>query len=95
MSDTVELADQPALHVGSGTERGKNTTVITDEGFELGVEHFREVSPATHPMIVELAVNMARSDWSSGNEERSMKGLREHMDLAGANRVIAAMLSAS
>lgn len=82
-------------HSASGAVRGVNTDIITQAGIDKGYEHLKDMVPDTHPMIAELVLNMFRSDWSAGNEDRAMKDLMQIVDLTGAYRLVAVMVTAS
>ncbi|WIE81250.1 hypothetical protein [Curtobacterium sp. MCSS17_016] len=74
---------------------GYNVTVITDAGLTAGAKTLHDIAPNTNPMIAELILNMVRSDWSQGHEDRVEKHLMQVVDLTGAKRVLIAMLVAS
>ncbi|MGW8431629.1 hypothetical protein ACWGJ9_11100 [Curtobacterium citreum] len=74
---------------------GYNVTVITEAGLNAGAKTLHDIAPNTHPMVAELVLNMVRSDWSQGHEDRVDKHLLQVVDLTGAKRILAAMLVAS
>lgn len=71
------------------------TDNITAAGIALAGRHFAEICPNLERWKIELVVNMAASDWRSGNEDRAFTALRHYMDLTGAYRVVAAMRAGS
>ncbi len=74
---------------------GYNVTVITEAGLNAGAKALNDIAPNTSPMVAELVLNMVRSDWSQGHEDRVEKHLMQVVDLTGAKRILAAMLVAS
>jgi hypothetical protein len=74
---------------------GYNVTVITEAGVAAGAKTLYDIAPNTNPMVAELVINMVRSDWSQGHEDRVEKHLMQVVDLTGAKRILAAMLVAS
>jgi hypothetical protein len=74
---------------------GYNVTVITDAGMAAGAKTLHDIAPNTNPMIAGLILNMVRSDWSQGHEDRVDKHLLQVVDLTGAKRILSAMLVAS
>jgi hypothetical protein len=80
----------------NGLIPGHNVHGINQAGMDAGAREIELIAPgAVDPMIVELVLNMVRSDLTGGNEERAMKDLRQILDLTGTYRVLAAMIIAS
>ena len=80
---------------GRGLIAGHNIDIITQDGLDAGAAEIAKIAPDVHPAMVELVLNMVRSDQASGNEDRALKDLRQIVDLTGAYRVLAVMLTAS
>jgi len=92
---TIEATEdeQPMLRVGSGTQKGLNTDLVTNEGTVEAIKFLAGEYPELSLMQVELQVNMAASDWTNGYEERVMKTLTRDYDLMSAHRVIALLVA--
>ena len=86
---TLEEAIDPILRVGSGTQKGVNTDVVTAEGTVAAIEFLDKEFPELPTWQLELQVNIAASDWTNGHEERVMKALTRDFGLMCATRVIA------
>lgn len=68
---------------------------ITEAGVQVAAKHITDICQDMPSMIVGLLANMVASDWRTGHEDRAFTALRRHMDLVGAYRVVAAMVTAS
>jgi hypothetical protein len=91
MTDTssIDASEPPALSVGSGTQKGVNTDVVTAEGTVAAIEFLATEYPERPVWQIELLVNMAASDWTNGHEDRAQKSLMRDFGLMCATRAIA------
>ncbi|MCI4659692.1 hypothetical protein [Cryobacterium zhongshanensis] len=97
MTASATLADDTdtELHltVGSGTQKGLNTDLVTAEGTVAAIQHLASEYPEKPLWQIQLLVNMAASDWTNGHEELAMKALTREFDLTNATRVVALLVA--
>jgi hypothetical protein len=88
-----DVETQPILTVGSGTQKGLNTDLVTAEGTVAAIEFIAKEYGEKPLWQIQLLVNMAASDWTNGHEDLAMKALTREFDLMSANRVVALLVT--
>jgi hypothetical protein len=69
--------------------------VITVAGRAAAKRHLLDIVPTMDGFEADVTVDLIARDWSHGEEERVFKTLSHSVDLTGAYRVVAAMVTAS